>query len=88
MSLHYLYIIYSASLDEYYTGVSHDPEVRLGYHNSFPKGYTRRGRPWRLEFTKGFVTREEALKWERWIKRQKDRKLIEKIIRGEFDWEK
>ncbi|RMH77162.1 MAG: hypothetical protein D6681_21085 [Calditrichaeota bacterium] len=39
----YLYILYSPSLDRYYVGTSHKLHLRLKYHNSSPRGYTRRG---------------------------------------------
>ncbi|MHB2150622.1 GIY-YIG nuclease family protein [Calditrichota bacterium LG25] len=87
MKDYFLYILYSSRLDRYYVGISHDPEERLKYHNSFPRGWTVRGRPWRLVFTKKFKDRPTAEKWERYIKKQKKRSLLEKIITGEFMWE-
>ncbi|RKZ34729.1 hypothetical protein DRQ33_01480 [bacterium] len=35
---HYLYILYSNSLDKYYIGVSKNPKVRLHFHNTSTKG--------------------------------------------------
>ncbi|WP_121065197.1 GIY-YIG nuclease family protein [Maribacter vaceletii] len=32
--MHYLYIIYSVTLDKYYTGESTDPITRLEQHNA------------------------------------------------------
>ncbi len=81
---YYLYILYSSRLDRYYVGISHDPEERLKYHNSFPRGWTVRGRPWELVFVKEFADRSEAHYWERLIKKQKNRRVIEQIIFGEF----
>ncbi len=81
---YYLYILYSSRLDRYYVGISHDPEERLKYHNSFPRGWTVRGRPWELVFVKEFADRLEAHYWERLIKKQKNRRVIEQIIFGEF----
>jgi putative endonuclease len=86
MKLNYLYILYSPQINQYYTGISHYPDKRLYYHNSSHKGWTRRGRPWKLVFTKSFNSQSQAQQWERWIKNQKDRSIIEKIIRKEFDW--
>ncbi len=87
MEPYYLYILYSSSIDRYYVGTSHDPHMRVKYHNSFPRGYTRRGRPWKLVYIKEFASRSIARKWEEWLKQQKNRVLLEKIVRGEFDWE-
>ena len=54
MQKYALYILYSQSLDIYYKGISHHPELRLKYHNSSSKGWTKRGRPWILVFCKYF----------------------------------
>ncbi len=84
---YYLYILYSQRLDRYYIGISHDPEMRLHYHNSFPRGWTGRGRPWILAFSKKFPDKQTAHRWELFVKKQKSRELLQKIISGEFDWE-
>ena len=81
-----LYILYSSTLDRYYIGVSTNAEKRLEYHNRARKGWTVRGRPWRLVFSKRFATRQETLDWERWLKQQKSRLVIAKILKNEFDW--
>lgn len=86
--VYYLYILYSASLNRFYVGISHDPEERFKYHNSFPKGWTVRGRPWKLVFKKQFPDKATAQYWEAFIKKQKKRSLIEKIISGEFEFKK
>lgn len=81
-----LYILYSETIDRYYVGISNNPEKRLEYHNTFYKGWTRRGRPWQLIFRKEFDNKEVAFKWECWIKKQKSRIVIESIINNEFMW--
>ncbi|HGY54710.1 MAG TPA: GIY-YIG nuclease family protein [Caldithrix abyssi] len=83
---YFLYILYSRKLDRYYLGISHNPDERLKYHNSFPKGWTVRGRPWELVFTKSFSDRTSARFWELFIKKQKKRVLIEEIISNNFEW--
>ena len=86
MQKYFLYILYSDSLDKYYIGTSHDPLLRLHYHNVSNKGWTCRGRPWKLVFTKKFATKSDAQKWERNLKRFKKRSVIELIIADRFDW--
>ncbi|MCH7675296.1 GIY-YIG nuclease family protein [candidate division KSB1 bacterium] len=81
-----LYIIHSDRLNSYYVGISQNVNSRIESHNSSAKGWTRRGRPWQIAFTKEFENRQEAHKWEQWIKAQKSKKLIEKIITGQFYW--
>ena len=33
-----------------------------------------------------FPSKTEAMKWEQWIKQQKDRRIIHSIIEGTFHW--
>jgi len=52
--MHYLYIIYCAKLDKYYTGESPEPLARLEQHNShyFKKGFTKAASDWKIVLTK------------------------------------
>ncbi|MCF7805058.1 MAG: GIY-YIG nuclease family protein [Candidatus Marinimicrobia bacterium] len=83
-----MYILYSTRIDRYYTGSSDNPETRNWFHSHTNQGWTVRGQPWELVFTKAFPSKAEAQWWERWIKRQKSRRIIEKILRGDFVWER
>jgi putative endonuclease len=87
MQKYFLYILYSERLDRYYVGSSHDPDTRLHFHNTSFKGWTKRGRPWRLVFSKEFSGKTEVLKIERWLKQQKNRSVLEAIIQGAFHWQ-
>ncbi len=80
--VYYLYILHSESIDKYYTGVSHDPATRVQYHNSFNKGWTRRGRPWTIVFSKEFLSKSEALKAERYVKQQKSQIFVKELVTG------
>jgi putative endonuclease len=79
-------MIYSSTIDKYYVGQSEDPFRRLSEHNfgKFHKS-TNSGRPWELkavfEIEGG---RGQALKIESFIKKQKSRTLIEKLIDPKF----
>ncbi|MCK4893016.1 MAG: GIY-YIG nuclease family protein [Calditrichia bacterium] len=86
MEVYYLYILYSPTIDQYYIGISHDPPKRLLYHNSSPKGWTKRGRPWKIVFSKRSQNKREAQKWERKIKAQKRKDIISLIIENKFNW--
>jgi putative endonuclease len=86
----YVYILYSQSADKYYIGHSENPDRRLSYHNEQDKAtFTTKYRPWemKISFFAG-NTRGEAMKVEKFIKKQKSRKFIEKIIASENDSEK
>ena len=82
--LHYIYILYSKSIDQYYVGISHDPETRLYYHNLGKKGWTKKGIPWELVFKKEFNDKNIAVQKEKFIKSQKSIEFIKKIISGEY----
>ncbi|MEO0573108.1 MAG: GIY-YIG nuclease family protein [Bacteroidota bacterium] len=82
----YLYILYSDTYNRYYVGSSRDPWERLVQHNVSPKlTFTLKFRPWQLAavFEAG-TKRSDALKSERFIKKQKSRKLIEKLVDEQF----
>ncbi|MCW9707122.1 GIY-YIG nuclease family protein [Fodinibius salsisoli] len=80
----YTYIIYSPSIDQYYTGyTSHTVEERLRRHNAGSSSSTKAGIPWTIKYVKSFEAKSEAIKWENFIKRQKSRRFIERLIHSE-----
>jgi putative endonuclease len=84
--MYYFYIIYSKASDKYYSGSSSNPWVRLLKHNTSTfNTFTSKYRPWELVavFEAG-NTRSEAEKVEKFIKRQKSRFLLEKLIDPKF----
>jgi len=83
--MHYLYILYSEKIDQYYSGHSHDVEKRFEKHNSGNSRATHRGVPWELKRVIEFPTKRQAIQAENWIKRMKSRRVIEKIVSGEID---
>ena len=83
----FIYIIYSGPSDLYYVGYSDDPKRRLIEHNtkSF-NTYTSKHRPWILKAVfECSPTETDAIKIEKFIKKQKSRKLLEKLIDPDFD---
>ena len=89
-----IYILHSESANKYYVGYSHDVQARLQDHNAGDRPqqsakYTFKHRPWTLacSFEVG-NSRGEAMKVEKYIKRQKSRKFIEQIIQVQQDREK
>lgn len=86
--MYYIYILYSEISDKYYVGYTDNVHQRLAAHNTSERTtYTSKHRPWELMAVyECGAGRGEALKIERFIKRQKNRKLIEKLIAGgKFD---
>jgi len=82
----YIYILYSETADKYYTGFSKDPWKRLMEHNSSQDAtYTSKYRPWFLKAV--FYVSEienDAVKIERFLKKQKSRTLLENLINPHF----
>lgn len=88
--MYFIYILYSKSSDRYYVGQSNDVVRRLEEHNTADKNsYTSRHRPWVVK-AKYQVSDSlgEARKIENYIKRLKSRKVIEKLIEDEKEFEK
>jgi len=81
----YIYILYSPSSDKYYIGYTNNYTRRIVEHNSSNREtYTSKHRPWVLKAVFECSNSEAAaISIERYIKRQKSRKLIEKMITGE-----
>ena len=83
----YVYILYSESADKYYIGHTNDPERRLTEHNNTEDiKFTTKFRPWNLllSFEVSDV-RGEAIKMERFIKKQKSRIFIRRLIESNDD---
>jgi putative endonuclease len=80
--MHYLYILYSKSLDKYYVGETSDITQRLNQHFSgFYKGsYTSQTDDWEKKLVIEFSTINQARKAEIFIKKMKSRKFIEQLI--------
>ncbi|APG61050.1 GIY-YIG nuclease family protein [Christiangramia salexigens] len=80
--MHYLYIIYSKSLNKYYTGESPDVEHRLQQHNShyFKNNFSKGANDWVIKLKFEINSKDDAIFLEGFIKRMKSRKFIEKIL--------
>ncbi|MBU0975194.1 MAG: GIY-YIG nuclease family protein [Patescibacteria group bacterium] len=82
----FAYILYSKQINKFYIGVSSDPIKRLKYHNRSRGGgkrsFTKRASDWDIVWTKRFYTKNEALSFERDLKRYKSRRKIESLIWG------
>ncbi len=79
---YYVYIIESLSNGSFYIGSSDNVERRVRRHNSGYSRYTKRHRPWKLVYTERHPSKTEALKRERFLKRQKNREFYLRLIKG------
>ncbi len=81
----YIYIIFSQAANKYYVGHTDDVKRRLNEHNHSDRlTFTAKHRPWSLcALFEAGTLRTEALNMERFIKKQKSRKLIQRMVDGE-----
>ena len=79
---HFLYIIYSKSIDKFYVGESTDVDFRLNQHNNhhFKMNFTKAANDWTIKLQFRCDSRNKAIFLESFIKRMKSRKFIEKLI--------
>jgi putative endonuclease len=76
----YVYILKSLKHGGYYIGYTSDKEERLIKHNAGNSRSTKSGIPWYMIYTEEYKTKSEAIKREKYIKRQKNKKYIESLI--------
>ncbi len=81
--MHYLYIIHSETVDKFYVGVTEDVNRRLFEHNNSERNlFTAKYRPWTLAAVFECENVTVARKAENFIKKQKSKVLIKKIVEG------
>ena len=68
-----VYILYSATLDQYYTGQTENLEDRLFRHNNSGSKSTKKANNWKLVYSEVFETSSEAVKREGEIKKKTSR---------------
>ncbi|MGZ3998804.1 MAG: GIY-YIG nuclease family protein [Flavisolibacter sp.] len=80
--MYYIYILKSETSGNFYIGYSEDPFRRVIEHNrSLHNTYTSKHRPWYLiAVFECSSTQAEAVRIERYIKRQKSKTLLERLI--------
>ncbi len=78
----WVYLIKSNSANRYYIGQTANLKNRINYHNSGREKYTKIASDWLLVYSKASKTRKQAQTVENFIKKQKSRTFIDKIIAG------
>jgi len=72
---YYVYILHSQSLQKYYYGYTSNLDQRLAQHARSKKGFTAKGKPWVLVGYSCFKTKQEAHKFELYLKNLRDSNL-------------
>ena len=79
---YYFYILFSLGRDRYYIGQTNNLNERIRKHNSNHKGFTGKIGDWNLVYTEIFISKSDAFKREKEVKKWKSRKMIEQLIRS------
>jgi putative endonuclease len=83
--MYYLYILLSKSSGISYIGYSEDPWERLSQHNTKEEGtFSSKHKPWELKAIFQTPSKADAISIERFIKKQKSKTLISKLIDPAF----
>jgi putative endonuclease len=81
---YYVYIIKSETDQSWYYGFSEDLEKRLNFHNEGKSTYTKSKRPWKLIFCRRFDLKAKALKFERYLKKTRNKEYIKRVYSEYF----
>ena len=74
-----VYVLFSQQFNKHYTGYTSDIQMRLLSHNEFGKDWTSKYRPWILIYTREFLSKEQALQYEKWLKSGAGRDFIHSL---------
>jgi putative endonuclease len=81
----YIYILKSVTSDITYIGYCEDPSERLIQHNTKEEvTFASKHKPWEMKALFEAGTAADAVVLERFIKKQKSPKLMEKLMNPEF----
>jgi putative endonuclease len=81
LGMYFIYILKSLKDYGYYVGSTANLEERLKRHNQGRSAATKSRRPWELVYSKRFKSKNEAIKLEYYIKKQKSSKFIKEFIK-------
>jgi putative endonuclease len=79
-----VYIIQSTKDKSWYYGFSGDVEKRLKYHNEGRSTYTRGKKPWEIIFRRSFAIKADALNFEKYLKKSRNKEYIRKAYPSFF----
>jgi putative endonuclease len=80
--MHFVYVIYSEQANKYYVGETDNIELRLSKHNnhSYQDSFTKIAEDWKVVLLFNCVSREQAIRLEKFIKKMKSKVFIQKVI--------
>ena len=72
-----VYILFSESLNKFYTGQTQDLPRRLLEHNAGKTPFMAAGTPWIIVYTKNVTSRSEAVRLEKFIKKRGAKRFLD-----------
>jgi putative endonuclease len=79
---YYFYVLQSETTGSFYTGHTENLQKRVFEHNNRRTISTKNRGPWVLFYSEEYLTRAEAAKREREVKRMKSRGYIQALARA------
>jgi putative endonuclease len=77
---YFVYILQSEKDESFYIGYTSDLQRRLDEHNSGKTRYSSKKCPWKIVYYEDFENKTEAIKREKFLKRQKNRQFYQRLI--------
>lgn len=82
---YYVYVLQSVTYPtKLYVGSTHDLKQRVSEHNRAVNFSTKLFVPWRLIFYEAYVSKEDALRREKYLKTNKGSKVIKRMLKEYF----
>ena len=78
--MYYVYILQSEQDASFYIGYTSNIERRLEEHNEGKSRYTSKKTPWKIVYSEAFEEKSDAIKRERFLKKQKSRTFYLRLI--------
>ena len=78
--IYWVYILQSLKDKSFYIGYTGNLEARIKEHNEGYTRYTEHKRPWKLVYQELFYSKTDAIKRERFLKKQKNRDFYLRLI--------
>ena len=77
---YFVYILQSDFDKSYYIGYTSDLQRRIAEHNSGQTRYTSKKKPWQLVYLEEFSDKSQAMKREKFLKKQKNQDFYQRLI--------
>jgi putative endonuclease len=81
---YFVYIIQSTTSSKWYVGFSADLKTRINNHNAGFNVATKNRGPWELIFVREFSSKMEAIEFERYLKKTKNKAYIRRAFQQYF----